>query len=91
MLIEGTHRASVWKLHSEEDTPSGVGVVLEITENTPTNLRERSAPFTDIEVQNLIEGVQKFGTGRWNRILKHFEFHPKRTLNDLKVTPMGGY
>ena len=42
--------------------------------------------FFFVEVQNLIEGVRKYGTGRWHRILKDFEFHPQRTTDDLKVT-----
>lgn len=40
--------------------------------------------FTQKEVQNLLEGVKRFGVGKWKEILGCYEFNEKRTTVDLK-------
>ena len=44
--------------------------------------------WSDQEVQNLKDGVDKFGPGRWAQILNTFEFD-NRTTVDLKVRRKG--
>ena len=41
-------------------------------------------PWTQAEVRNLIEGVEKFGLGQWASILKNFYFRPHRDNVSLK-------
>ena len=44
--------------------------------------------WTDVEVQALIRGVEKYGVGKWSYIMKDptmfADFHPRRTSVDLK-------
>ncbi|XP_033730504.1 telomere repeats-binding bouquet formation protein 1-like [Pecten maximus] len=45
--------------------------------------RRSRIPYTEEEVDNIMKGVEQFGT-RWNQILVTFNFHHSRTATDLK-------
>ncbi|CAN8069977.1 unnamed protein product [Agarophyton chilense] len=40
--------------------------------------------FSALEEAHLLEGVRKYGAGKWKKILTCYEFHWKRTAVDLK-------
>ncbi|KAL6057118.1 Myblike DNA-binding domain containing protein [Balamuthia mandrillaris] len=40
--------------------------------------------WTDSEVENLMQGVKKYGAGNWATIRQNFTFHSRRTTVDLK-------
>ncbi|KAI0566073.1 MYB-related transcription factor [Gracilaria domingensis] len=46
--------------------------------------RESYTRFSASEEAHLLEGVRKYGAGKWKKILTCYEFHRKRTAVDLK-------
>ncbi|XP_064614582.1 uncharacterized protein LOC135478241 [Liolophura sinensis] len=44
--------------------------------------RKPRVPYTEVEIHNLLTGVQKLGK-HWNQILCTYQFHPSRTAVDL--------
>jgi len=73
--VEGSHRTSIWKLHTEvttnNDEKSQTSTVQESNSNSQAN-----TTFTDLELRNLVEGVQKYGCN-WVQILRDFSFNNK--------------
>ncbi|KAK6190944.1 hypothetical protein SNE40_002703 [Patella caerulea] len=45
--------------------------------------RRNRVEYTEQEVDNLIEGIETFGS-KWNQILLTYKFHPSRTSVDLR-------
>ena len=46
--------------------------------------RKSRVRFSKREVENLLEGVKRFGVGKWAKIANHYEFHESRTNVHLK-------
>ncbi len=80
VMVEGSHRASVWTLEETNDTEAQ-----ETMEEEKMEAPRVQEPLSEQEVLNLIEGVRKYGTSRWSKIVKSFEFHPGRGAMDLKM------
>lgn len=54
----------------------------EIKIKSPDQRRPR-VPYTEEEIDHLMEGANKFGTN-WTSILLSYTFHPSRNAMDLK-------
>ncbi|XP_066915946.1 enolase-phosphatase E1-like [Clytia hemisphaerica] len=54
--------------------------------NRDVTFKKKSArvKFQAYEEKSLIAGIERFGVGDWNNILKHFKFHESRTNVALK-------
>ncbi|XP_066916239.1 myb-like protein X isoform X2 [Clytia hemisphaerica] len=54
--------------------------------NRDVSFKKKSArvKFQAYEEKSLIAGIERFGVGDWNNILKHFKFHESRTNVALK-------
>lgn len=59
----------------------------EVNITQETNVRTKKAPFSSMEDQFLIDGLKKYGSGKWTSILNDpgYKFHPSRRVSTLAV------
>ena len=43
--------------------------------------RQRKRPFSKTEIENLVQGVKRFGFGKWRKILQTYVFDGRTTVN----------
>ena len=52
-----------------------------LSKKTSSGRRRRRKFWSDGEVEMLEEGVQRFGMGNWTKILKHYDFKGRTSVN----------